>query len=173
MTPAEFDAKYEKLLPAEVSGADFLAKFQKTAYKVTTVQPDLTYPVRQASRHPVYENARVQQFIALLQAGDEAAMSAAGELMYAAHESYSACGLGSAQTDLLVDLVRQLGPKQGLYGAKITGGGSGGTVAVLARKGTDALVREITTEYRQRTGIAPKVLKGSAQGAVAWGIREI
>src|SRR5439155_6506088 len=50
-----------------------------------------------------------------------------GELMY------SACGLGSERTDLLVRLVREAGPRAGLCGAKIAGGGSGGTVAILAR----------------------------------------
>ena len=53
--------------------------------------------------------------------------------MYASHASYSACGLGSDGTDLLVDLARAAGAADGIYGAKITGGGSGGTVAILAR----------------------------------------
>jgi hypothetical protein len=56
-----------------------------------------------------------------------------GELMCQSHASYSACGLGSAGTDRLVALVREAGPQHGLYGAKITGGGSGGTVAILGR----------------------------------------
>ena len=46
-------------------------------------------------------------------------------------------GLGSDGTDLLVELVREAGPAAGLYGAKITGGGSGGTVADPA-EGADA-----------------------------------
>ena len=54
--------------------------------------------------------------------------------MYQSHESYSACGLNSEGPDLLVKLVRAAGPGQGLYGAKITGGGSGGTVAVLGQR---------------------------------------
>ena len=73
--------------------------------------------------------------------------------MYASHESYSACGLGSAGTDRLVELVRQAGPAAGLYGAKITGGGSGGTVAVLARKG--ATIEQIAEEYERRTAPTP------------------
>ena len=57
-----------------------------------------------------------------------------GGLMREAHESYSACGLGSDGTDLLVEMAKAAGPAHGLFGAKITGGGSGGTVAIL---GTD------------------------------------
>lgn len=60
--------------------------------------------------------------------------------MLQCHYSYSACGLGSDGTDRLVDLVQQLQNSKlsksengTLYGAKITGGGSGGTVCVVGR----------------------------------------
>ena len=49
------------------------------------------------------------------------------------HASYSRCGLGSHGTDRIVALVRAelaaavaRGEEPALYGAKITGGGSGG-----------------------------------------------
>ena len=89
--------------------------------------------------------------------------------MYQSHASYSACGLGTAKTDLLVDLVRAAGPAQGLYGAKITGGGSGGTVAVLGRRGADAAVEAVADEYARRTGHRPWIFSGSSAGAAAFG----
>lgn len=56
------------------------------------------------------------------------------------HYSYSDCGLGSDGTNRLVQLVQEMqhskASKSGegtLYGAKITGGGSGGTVCVIGR----------------------------------------
>lgn len=51
------------------------------------------------------------------------------------HFSYSACGLGSNGTDRLVSLVQEMQHSEGgtLFGAKITGGGSGGTVCVIGR----------------------------------------
>lgn len=56
------------------------------------------------------------------------------------HASYGRCGLGSEGTDRLVALVRAeaaaaraAGDEPPLYGAKITGGGSGGAHAVLER----------------------------------------
>src|SRR5262249_53610619 len=64
-----------------------------------------------------------------------AGLRAMGELMSAAHAVYSACGLGSAGTDRLVELVREAGEAAGLYGAKITGGRSGGAVALLGAAG--------------------------------------
>ena len=63
--------------------------------------------------------------------------------MYESHASYSACGLGSKGTDLLVELVRAAGVERGLFGAKITGGGSGGTVAVLGRRDAREAVSDV------------------------------
>ena len=76
--------------------------------------------------------------------------------MYESHASYSACGLGSDGTDRLVQLVREAGPAAGLYGAKITGGGSGGTVAVLAAPGRRAAIDEHRAPLRSRRPAAPR-----------------
>ena len=75
-----------------------------------------------------------------------------GALMYESHASYSACGLGSDGTDRLVALAREAGPARGIYGAKITGGGSGGTVALLADAGAGDAVRAIARRYAEETG---------------------
>ena len=68
---------------------------------------------------------------------------ALGKLMYESHASYSACGLGSQGTDLLVEMVKTAGVDRGLFGAKITGGGSGGTVAVLGDRKAEMSVRDV------------------------------
>jgi L-arabinokinase len=72
-----------------------------------------------------------------------------GELMVQSHQSYSACGLGTTQTDRLVTLALEK-RNQGVYGAKITGGGSGGTVCFLAvgDEGKNA-VGAIHRQYQQ------------------------
>ena len=101
-------------------------------------------------------------------AGDRQ-MELLGELMYQSHASYTTCGLGSEGTDRLVELVREAGPDQGLYGAKITGGGSGGTVAVIGRKGSDDAIQEIVEQYAGETGHRPYVFSGSSMGADAFG----
>ncbi|MBV9229097.1 MAG: GHMP kinase, partial [Chloroflexi bacterium] len=96
-----------------------------------------------------------------------------GELMYQSHASYSACGLGSGGTDRLIEMVSQAGPKAGLYGAKITGGGSGGTVAILARRGAQEQVQQIAARYEQETGRQVSLLSGSSSGAVTWGALQL
>ena len=80
--------------------------------------------------------------------------------MYASHASYSACGLGSDGTDHLVALVREAGPRLGLYGAKITGGGSGGTVAVLGERGAQRTVSQIADLYGRESGHGSSVYVG-------------
>jgi len=56
-----------------------------------------------------------------------------------------------------------------LYGAKITGGGSGGTVAVLGARGAGEAVRNVAACYRERTGYEPAIISGSSPGAIAFG----
>src|SRR5512143_1738516 len=96
-----------------------------------------------------------------------------GELMYQSHESYSACGLGSPGTDALVRLVREAGPKYGLYGARITGGGSGGTVAVIGRREAEDAIARVVSHYAEETGYEPYVFSGSSPGSVAFGFLKL
>jgi mevalonate kinase len=45
--------------------------------------------------------------------------------------------------------VRAETPKSGLFGAKITGGGSGGTVAIFGTVDAETKVREIAARYEE------------------------
>lgn len=167
ITPERFAREFAPHLPEAISGAEFLARYGGTTDSVARVDPARTYALRQPTAHPILENARVHRFAAILNAGapNEADHRELGSLMFAAHESYSACGLGSDGTDLLVDLVRDAGPDRGLFGAKITGGGSGGIVAVLGRKSAALAVHEIAQTYATRTGRAIGIHAGSSPGA--------
>ena len=118
---------------------------------------------------------------------DDYTMHVLGELMYQSHGSYSGLGLGNFGTDALVNAVRAVKRGAGddrataLFGAKITGGGCGGTVCVLGRKKPgrdseyahkDALdaVEGIRTEYAAKIqGKIPTLFLGSSPGAVAYG----
>ena len=93
-----------------------------------------------------------------------------GELMLASHASYGACGLGSDGTDRLVTLVMESGPHAGLFGAKITGGGSGGTVAILGTDTAQRAVHHIARAYERETGRTAVVFDGSGPGAAESGI---
>ena len=175
LSPSEFEGLASHL-PERIGGGAYLARYGGTTDPVTSVDPEREYAVRVPAGHPVYEHFRVQTFARLLQEGPSARRrERLGELMYESHASYSACGLGSAGTDRLVGLVREAGPARGLYGAKITGGGSGGTVAVLARRGREAgeTVTRIAEAYAAETGHAVKVFSGSSPGAAAFGVLRV
>ena len=140
------------------------------------MQPDATYRVVGPARHPIGENERVLKFIEALKAakaGDDRALVTAGELMYGAHESYrDNCRLSVPEVNFLVDAVRKRGPEQGLFGAKITGGGTGGTVAVFGR--TAALkehIPQIAIEYSRRVGEVPDIFEGTSPGAIEFGAK--
>jgi len=172
LTPNELARDFVDRLPNRMRGAEFLARYGGITDAVTRVNPGRWYPVRQATTHPVYENDRVTRFGDLLATGLEhldAAVSM-GALMFRSHASYSACGLGSDGTDRLVDLVAEMEAAQGLFGAKITGGGSGGTVAVFGTEAARRAVHDIARQYEQETGIPAYVFDGSGPGAEEIGI---
>lgn len=165
----EFDKSFAPRLPEVLSGAEFLSHYHGTTDAVTHVDSDKKYAVKTPTRHPIFENSRVRTFAELLHCElDDSRMSALGELMYQSHASYSACGLGEPRTDRIVKMFRQAGPERGAYGAKITGGGSGGTVALLGRGSRDAIER-IAADYERETGYAPHQFWGSSPGAAEFG----
>lgn len=167
--PSEFEKFYAAGLPLEMAGAEFLARYGGTTDTVTRVQPEKKYAIRTPTAHPIYEHFRVRAFGELLQGeSSEQRFRLLGELMYQSHSSYSACGLGEARTDLLVQLCRKAKPGSGAFGAKITGGGSGGTVAFFGHE-AQATLQRIVEDYARETGYAPRVFWGSSPGASDFG----
>lgn len=174
VSPGEFEREFAPSLPERMDGFMFLAQYDGTTDPVTLVRGGDTYPVRAATAHPIHEHARIREFARLLQGEmTESTLQRLGELMYQSHASYSACGLGSPGADRLVRLVRAAGHGKGLYGARITGGGRGGTVAVLGRRDAGATVQAVAEEYARQTGVPPHVFTGSSDGAAAFGALEL
>jgi L-arabinokinase len=176
ITPEELRSEYLQEMPETIIGSEFLERFRTHDDPVTTIQPDAKYRVAGPTIHPVEENVRVLRFMDALRAakeGDEAALRVAGEMMYGAHESYrDNCRLSVPEVDFLVEAVRKRGPESGLYGAKITGGGTGGTVAVFGK--LEALkkhIPEIAAEYSRLVGAMPDVFEGTSPGAGEFGAR--
>jgi len=194
ISPSEFEESYLHQLPERLSGAEFLARYKCTTDPITRIDPEREYAVRVPTAHPIYEHHRVRRFAELLcrgvppwaphgvaskgahggtplqtQRASEQRLEQLGELMYQSHESYSACGLNSEGTDLLVNLVREAGPEAGLFGAKITGGGSGGTVAVLGTSTAGPGIAMVCEKYARETNHRPYIFAGSSPGSAAFG----
>lgn len=170
ISPSEFERDFYGHLPEEMSGEEFIQRYSSTADTVTRVVPSRIYKIRRPAAHPIHEHHRVKTFRELLLAGShEERWTSLGELMYQSHASYSACGLGSRGTDTIVELVREEGPAAGLYGARITGGGSGGTVAILGRADAVPAIERVRERYRDATGYQPLVFAGTSNGAATVG----
>jgi galactokinase len=171
ISPSLFRSKYEMRLPEVMRGADFLSDGQFHADPFTPLRPNECYQVRNCTRYAIEENQRIQLFVELARGGgSEDAWRLMGDLMYQSHYSYTECGLGNEATDLLVDLVREEGPEKGLYGAKVTGGGAGGTVAILARRDAGAAFRRVVERYAESKQMEPYVFDGSSMGADRFGV---
>lgn len=180
LDPEDYKRLFRPRLPETIRGDDFLARYGATIDTATRPEPDVTYPVQSATDHHVLEARRVREFARHLEeAGSRLAtatqrklsLDKAGHLMYASHKSYTDNALlGAPECDLLVDLVRER-EHHGLYGAKITGGGSGGTVAVLCDESERAgeALRQIMDVYQSRTGKTRALFEASSPGGWAAG----
>ena len=82
------------------------------------------------------------------------------------HESYSAVGLGNEYTDKIVEMVRETGATNGVYGARVSGGGNGGTVCILSydKEGMKT-VKDIHHNYQAMMKKKLFFFSGSSQGA--------
>lgn len=183
LSPHRYEAFYAKKLPKFILGEAFLDKYADHNDSVTVIDDKRKYVVRAPARHPVYENFRVKAFKVLLTAATtDEQLTALGELMYQCHYSYGECGLGSDGTDRLVKLVQEMhhrklseGENGTLFGAKITGGGSGGSVCVVGRNciRSSEEILEIQQRYKAATGYLPYIFEGSSPGAGTFGYLKI
>jgi L-arabinokinase len=126
-------------LPEAVGGAEFLDRWGASDDDVTTVDPEGIYPVRAATTFGVEEHLRTERAFEMLRAGD---VEALGPLMAASHAGYDAMGLGHPDATAV---VRDSLARPGVYGARSSGGGCGGTVVAVCERGAlddvDGLIR--------------------------------
>jgi galactokinase len=110
--------------------------------------PALPEPLDRRARHVITENARVRAAVAAMQ---ERNLSRLGQLLAMSHASLrDDYEVSTPDVDRLVELA-QAEPE--VYGARITGGGFGGSVVIVARSGAGREVGErVTAAYREKTG---------------------
>ncbi len=172
LAPSEFRRQFERSLPESLSGGEFLDRCGEHVDPFTKIDPKGEYPIRAAVRYATEENLRVQMMFALLETSwSEAGRSLrlAGELLLQSHGAYAECGLGSVACDSLV--ARAL--DAGFAGAKMTGGGAGGVVAVLGRAGDQHAVEDLVREFAEERGEVPHLFEGSSAGVDATGVRRV
>ena len=101
--------------------------------------------------HPIGEDERVLQGAALLEKGE---LEAFGALMYDSHESSRNWFENSCEElDTIVDTAKAI-PE--VYGARLSGGGFGGSCCLLVNpEAADKISTIITKEYKAKYGDEP------------------
>ena len=118
--------------------------------RVTTLPP----PLDRRARHVITENARVASAVAALEARDFPRL---GELLRASHASLrDDYEVSVPELDVLVALADA---EPAVWGARLTGGGFGGSVVIAARAAEcRAVAARIARAYAGRSGHTPTVL---------------
>ncbi len=114
------------------------------------------------ARHVVTENARTLAAAQALAAGDLASF---GRLMNASHASLrDDYEVSCAEADIMVDLAQKM---HGVYGARMTGGGFGGSTVNLVEAGAvEHFIAAIGEAYRAATGLTPHVFCATPSAGV-------
>lgn len=109
--------------------------------------------VLKRARHVVTENARVEAFVAAAARGDADEMGRlAGESHRSLRDDYE---VSCPELDFLVETASGI---PGVLGARMTGGGFGGSTVNLVRAGAvEALEAALTAAYRQYCGRTPEI----------------
>jgi galactokinase len=114
---------------------------------------DLSNVVYRRCRHVITENARVLAAADALEDGD---VSQFGELMAESHRSLrDDYEVSSKELNLMVDMARLV---QGVFGARMTGGGFGGsTVNLVNVNRVEWFTEVVANEYERITNLKPEI----------------
>ncbi len=106
------------------------------------------------SRHVVTEIARTAQAVEAFKSCD---FSNIGSLMENSHRSLrDDFEVSCDELDLMVALAKEIGLEGGVLGARMTGGGFGGSTVTLCHSiNAEAIARQMNDRYQAQTGIEP------------------
>lgn len=121
----------------------------------------LPAPLDRRARHVVREDARVLAAVRALRAGDLAGL---GALFAESHASMrDDYEVSVPAIDALVEVARA---DPAVYGARLTGGGFGGSVVILApRERAGEVAARVARRYAEETLHAPRILVPPIEGA--------
>ena len=114
----------------------------------------LPEPLCRRARHVVTENQRVLAAVDAIASGDHVEL---GRLFFASHASQrDDYDVSIPEIDTLVEIA---GDCDDVYGARLTGGGFGGSVVILVERGrARSVAHDIARQYHVRTGRQATVL---------------
>jgi galactokinase len=140
-----------KILRRELGNIDALRDV--TPEEIEAFREDLPEIVYRRCKHVVSEDQRVLAAAQALEAGNVDRM---GELMLASHQSLRFdYQVSCPELDLLVDAAKEI---DGVYGARMTGGGFGGCTVNLISDEVEEVFRKVVTDiYRGTFDIKPDI----------------
>src|SRR6478735_450057 len=129
----------------DVTAADVQANWEK-----------LGEPVNRRSRHVVGEISRTIAAAAALARND---FETLGPLMAASHDSLrDDFEVSCKELDIMVEIARKIGRNGGVIGARMTGGGFGGSTVSFFNSGkATEIAATLASEYEKATGITPQI----------------
>lgn len=124
---------------------------------------DLSEVVFRRCRHVITENLRVLEAARALERGN---LELFGELMGESQRSLrDDYEVSCKELDLMVELARRV---EGVYGARLTGGGFGGcTINLVKVENAAEFKREVARGYQEATGLLPEIYVCSAAEGVS------
>ena len=134
------------LIAKHIAGLSSLREV--TPDKFRSVEGMLPLVSRKRARHVITENERVLQAVEALKQQD---VDKFGKLMFESHKSLKEdYEVSCRELDAFVDIARE---SKGVFGARMTGAGFGGSaIALVKEKSVDAFVERVRTEYPKRGG---------------------
>jgi len=108
------------------------------------------------SRHVVGEIQRTKDAVKALENND---FEKLGKLMFASHASLrDDFEVSCKELDIMVEIATSLGKEGGVIGARMTGGGFGGSTVTLCESSkAEAIIDTMNSQYEAQTGIKPEI----------------
>ncbi|MGB6222219.1 galactokinase [Haloferula sp.] len=127
-----------------------------TMADVESAWDDLGDPINRRSRHVVGEIERTMAAAKALEAGN---FEVLGKLMAESHASLRHdFEVSCKELDLMVEIANKIGREGGVIGARMTGGGFGGSTVTLCESGkAEAIASKLAADYEAATGIKPDI----------------
>ena len=132
---------------------------------VDAVKETMGDVVYRRGRHVVGEIQRTKEAAVALKAND---FDTLGTLMYASHASLrDDFEVSCKELDIMVEIAQSIGKAGGVIGARMTGGGFGGSTVTLCESShADTILAAMTQQYKTQTGITPEIFTSRpSQGA--------
>jgi len=129
-----------------------------TPAMLENASPTLPDVLLKRARHVVYEDQRTLDMVDVLHNGD---LVAAGQLLNASHASLrDLFQISIPELDIMADFAQRT---PGCYGARMMGGGFGGSVlALVPNADAERIGTQVAAQYQSATGLTPITYVGHA-----------